>query len=331
MTLFTLAGLLLSRLPARLLAAAQLSFAGCDCQAAEAACVLVRVEDPEGSAGSGTVVACEGGRSLVVTNRHVVPSARYGVRVECQGKTYPVAYYAPAAVGDLALLTVEAELPCAELADAEPPAGAEVRQWGRAWRGHGRPVPKAGRWSGLGRGRDVNYGYAAVVESTIPGESGDSGAGVFHEGRLVAVAWGLRGGMSAGVRLADVRACLRDRAAALFPRLAERLRKPDPEPAGKAAPEAKKAAAPKPAGPKVTVYTRSSPPCPACVRFLADPAVKALLAEFEAEVVDISKTPAPHVRAVPAVAVTPPGGKPVLAVGAAECAALVRAAAAATK
>lgn len=314
MTLFTLAGVLLSRLSVRAAAAALLSFAGCDCEAAEAACVLVRVEDPEGSAGSGTVVACEGGRSLVLTNRHVVPSARYGVRVECEGKSHPVTFYAPAAVGDLALLAVEAELPAAELADAEPPPGAEVRQWGRSWRGQGRPVPKAGRWFGLGRGRDATYGHAAVVESTIPGESGDSGAGVFHEGRLVAVTWGLRGPMSAGVRLADVRACLRERAAGLFPRLAERLRKPDPGPAEKPAakekaPEPKKAEAPK-ERPSVTVYTRLDGTCPACEKLkaaMATPAAKAALAGFDVRVVGTAKTPVAGLRAVPHVVVKPVG------------------------
>jgi hypothetical protein len=310
LTLFSFTLSLLSRLPAWAAAAIALApFAGCGCPAGanEAACVLVRVADPEGSAGSGTVVACEAGRSLVVTNRHVVPSARYGVRVECQGKLYPVTFHAAHPAADLAILVVPAELPCAEVADAEPAPGAEVRQWGRAWYGQGRPVPKAGRWVGIDRFRVRG---TAIARTTLDNHSGDSGAGVFHAGKVVAVTWGVRGH---SVCLADLRAFLRDRAAALFPRLAERLSKPAEKPAEKPAakekaPGPKRAAAAKPS---VTVYTRTDPPCPACMRLqavMADPRVKALLDRCDLKIVDVSSDPSAVVRSVPYTRVEPPAG-----------------------
>ena len=189
---------------------------------------VCRVDVPGRSAvGSGTVVACEGGLSLVVTNRHVVPDRGGGVVVTLGGTKYAVKYHAahPDPAVDLALLTVAGELPTAEVGDAEPAAGTELRQWGYEYRGGGKPVPK--------HGRAVAHA-GANLHSTMPCESGDSGCGVFDDrGRLVGVNHGYVGtpgnrGDALAVRLNVLRAFLRDRAGAVFPKLAGRLGGPPP-------------------------------------------------------------------------------------------------------
>jgi S1-C subfamily serine protease len=92
-----------------------------------------------GQAGTGTVIACEDGRSLVLTNAHVVEGPG-GISVT-HGKTvYPATYLAGSKVTyflypdrtlglrtegpDLALVTVDAVLPAAPIADEEPAAGS---------------------------------------------------------------------------------------------------------------------------------------------------------------------------------------------------------------
>jgi glutaredoxin len=298
----------------RLLAAALLAFAGPAVAAdPQASCVLVRTGP---YAGSGTVVACEAGRSLVVTNRHVVPDRSMAVTVECRGKVYPAVYHAASAGPDLAVLVVEAELPAVEVADAEPPPGVEVRQWGYTWYGQGRLVPKAGRWVGLSRARSRG---AVVVLSGLDNHSGDSGAAVFHDGKVVAVTWGVEGH---SVSLADLRGFLREKAAALFPRLAGRMAARRAEAAEKAAEkkaaEPKKAEAPK-LKPLVTVFTRRDGTCPHCETYaktLADPKVAEALKGCHLVVVDLAKVANPGVRAVPLTVVSGPGKRPVALPGA---------------
>lgn len=164
------------------------------------AAVLVRAGS---AAGSGTCVGTEGGRSFILTNRHVV-QAGSPLSVEWSGGHLPATLVAVDQRADLALLTVEAVLPVAPVAASAPPAGSPVRQWGRDWRGGGRPVFKSGLSVGFSAGREM--GGAGIWVSTIPSISGDSGCGVFNEaGELVAVNWGTGPGEpQLAVGLADV-------------------------------------------------------------------------------------------------------------------------------
>jgi S1-C subfamily serine protease len=178
-------------------------------------------------------VACEGGRSLVLTNAHVVPGAEARVTVTAGGRQYRAKYLAGSKVTtwdngdgtggmeiegpDLALLTVEAELPAAELAPGAPGKGDRVRQWGYAGRGASEgPREKAGRVTD-----------PAGLWGTLDQRPGDSGAGLFDDaGRLVGVSHGRPAGEGevgvVAVPLAAVQKFLRERAGA-FPRLLDRL------------------------------------------------------------------------------------------------------------
>ena len=187
------------------------------------------------SAGTGTVVACEGGKSVVLTNRHVAEDLD-GVRVYHAGRFHPATYLSHYA-GDLVAFTVDAELPCAEIAETEPPAGAAVEQWGYVWYGQGTPVRKTARWFGRAWGIDPRFeAPSPIIDTGIRSESGDSGSAVFYEGKVVAVTWGT----TAAVPLAGVRHFLRRACARLFPRLAARLARPavvvTPPPAAKGDP-----------------------------------------------------------------------------------------------
>jgi hypothetical protein len=172
-----------------------------------------------GAGGSGTVVACEQGRSLVVTNQHVV-NGYQDVHVDCGGKRYPGKVVSVAQAADLAVVVVEAELPVAKLAEAEPPRGAKVVQWGCDARGNFRMVTKEGVFLGVNGNR---------FQSTIESWSGDSGCGVFDEqGRLVAVNYGFGGdyqhrGPQLGVALGDLVGFLRGATRDAFPRFAAGL------------------------------------------------------------------------------------------------------------
>jgi hypothetical protein len=232
-------GLRLAAAALALLLATQSSHA-----APDGAAVLVTVEtdstDPDtgesvaySECGSGTVVACEGGRCLVLTNAHVVPGAGARVAVAAGGRQYRAKYLAGSKVTtwdngdgtggmeidgpDLALLTVEAELPAAELAAAAPGKGERLRQWGYAGRGaaegprekSGRVTDPAGMWGPLDQ------------------RPGDSGAGLFDDsGRLVGVSHGRPAGERevgvVAVPLGAVRKFLRQHAEP-FPQLLKHL------------------------------------------------------------------------------------------------------------
>lgn len=143
----------------------------------------VRVSQGNGS-GTGAVVHAAAGRSLVVTNHHVVPAAA-PVSVAHGGKTYPARVLGYAPDGDLALLEVLAPLPAAALGD-DPAPGTAVTHWGLS----------SGKQRGTVRGYESmavpSLGWSGSVAvgdyATAPG---DSGAGLFDDsGRLVAVLWG---------------------------------------------------------------------------------------------------------------------------------------------
>lgn len=184
-----------------------------------ASCGKVSVPDGRSVAsGSGTVVACEGGRSLVLTNRHVCPRLGAGKSFEVGGRRYPAFCCCVDSRADLALLIVDADLPACSLAKAAPDAGTPTVQFGHPYAGPQRP--KRGIIRGfVGWLRDG----LPILHSGINTEQGDSGSGVFADGELVGVTWGEGGSC---VHLADVYQlldtfCVNAKA---FPDLAKRVR-----------------------------------------------------------------------------------------------------------
>jgi hypothetical protein len=139
-----------------------------------ASCVRVSLA---GSAGSGTVVATDGERSLVLTAKHVAGTdfaAKLTVAAP-DGRTVAGTLVAYDSTADLAAVEVPAGLPAVAVADCSPVVGAAVRQWGCT--GGGKRTPKSGTCT--------NYG------ATIQADGGDSGCGVFDAaGRLVGVTVG---------------------------------------------------------------------------------------------------------------------------------------------
>jgi S1-C subfamily serine protease len=184
-----------------------------------------------GQAGTGTVIACEAGKSLVLTNAHVADAPDGTYTVTHDGTTYPATYVTGSAISrltpgsvrvdgpDLALVSVEATLPVAALAPDLPRPGARVRLWGFGGRlADQGPVEKAGEVL------DATGYVEPMFVSTTQTSSGDSGSGVFNDaGELVAVHWGGGDRRAHAVPLEAVRSFLREKARASFPRFAQRV------------------------------------------------------------------------------------------------------------
>ncbi len=170
--------------------------------------------------GSGTVVACEQGKSLIVTNKHVVEDGDGSFSISNGGKSYTGRLLTVDSKADLAVIVVDAELPVAPLAIEEPAAGTKVIQWGCDSRGRLVMVEKYGEVVGA-KPRIDNMGD---LLTTIDAYEGDSGSGVFNfEGRVVGITWGKRtDGVTGGfcVRLGDVVRFLRGSVRETFPRFA---------------------------------------------------------------------------------------------------------------
>jgi S1-C subfamily serine protease len=129
--------------------------------------------------GSGTCVHSAAGKSLILTNRHVVADRPSGWVVAGADRWSEGTVKAVSPDADLALIECPGSFPVAPLAESDP-AGLPVRRLG-----FGRGVLRvaAGRLGELVRGKD----RVTTMES-IPG---DSGSGVLDpDGRLVAVTWG---------------------------------------------------------------------------------------------------------------------------------------------
>lgn len=143
--------------------------------------------------GTGTVVGSKGGRSLVLTCRHVCPDADGFAFVVVGGAQYAAEFLAADDVADLAVLRVRVALPAAEVARSGPAEGDELRQWGHE--AAGRAKEKKGA---RGRVADVDVDglkFDGVYLSRIAAEPGDSGAGVFDKaGKLVGVCMAKGGG-----------------------------------------------------------------------------------------------------------------------------------------
>lgn len=186
--------------------------------------------------GTGTVIAAENRKTLVLTNAHVVPSAAHPITVTywCDRKpwTSPATYIGGSSVDnvgpnqirvngpDLAILAIEAELPAVEIADTIPATGEAVSLYGFGGSGSTvHPTLKTGRVL-----RQDNWQTTAgdpIARTSIETVNGDSGSGIFNEqGQLVAVHWG--GG---AVRLDTVTTFIvaKLRGPGLFPKLQAKL------------------------------------------------------------------------------------------------------------
>lgn len=166
------------------------------------------VTEPTVSLGSGTVIACRGGKSLVLTNKHVCPHKNGTSFLRVGNKSVPAEWVACDDTADLALIRADVALKPVGVADKEPPVGTAVGHWGFA--GGGRMKAKTGRIEGTVvihlPGQDVDS-----VLTSIEMEPGESGSGLFDgSGKLVGVATALGrhpGGRNFEhcVRLTDIR------------------------------------------------------------------------------------------------------------------------------
>lgn len=187
-------------------------------------------------AGTGTVIACEGDKSLILTCAHVVPTDDT-VFVTHKGKRYEAKWIAGSPVKeakapdgttfhyvdgvDLALITVEVKLPVAPIATTPFKKGDKVFQYGYAG---GPPFADKGPYAKIGTVYD-----AEGVWATADARPGDSGSGLFNDkGQLAAVTHSRSAdrdepGLLA-VPLNDVRTFVKEKAVG-FPQLVKSLTK----------------------------------------------------------------------------------------------------------
>lgn len=158
------------------------------------------------AAGTGTAIAVENGKTLVLTNAHVAQAGySHSVTYWSEGKPYtsPAKFIEGSQVTDaggntirihgpdLALLEVNAELRTAELADEIPAPGQAVSIYGFGGAGvYGTvPIHKTGRTLAEDGARTM--AGDPIARTSIETVNGDSGAGIFNDaGQLVAVHWG---------------------------------------------------------------------------------------------------------------------------------------------
>ncbi len=159
------------------------------------------------AAGTGTAIAAENGKTLILTNAHVAQAGRpTSVTYWSEGKPYisPAKFLEGSTVTDagpqlinvhgpdLALLVLEvAELRPVEFAAAIPAAGEAVQLYGfgGADTNGTTPLHKTGRTLAAD-GWQTTAGNP-IQRTSINTVNGDSGAGIFNQaGQLVAVHWG---------------------------------------------------------------------------------------------------------------------------------------------
>ncbi len=266
--------------------------------------VVVSNGDGTGNAGSGTPVHCEGGKTTVLTNAHVVPKgdAHKPIHVYVGGRKFKARYIDGSEViqvdattiktlgPDLALLEVDAELGHVEIADEAPSVGSQVWQFGYGGtRFDEGPTVKGGLV------REHKYAVP-MLSSSLPSVSGDSGSGLFNtRGELCGVTYG--GSATLGnyaIETGTVRSFMgRPLLAKLFPKMASRMQSrrearaaanlpppmqapPSVERKGPVDPKLAKPAegAPKPKAPTVAPFGSGTPPKPAGEGWQYDPVRK---------------------------------------------------------
>lgn len=173
-----------------------------------AAKVQVEFKDGSCSWGSGTVVASEGGESLLLTNRHVAGSGIGTISIHFHSVVHQADFVAACRTADLALLRIRKPLPAATVGSRVPDKGDVVFYDGFA--GGGTRERKTGTAHGV-NGRSPSQGTVWWMNTET--RSGESGSGVFDpkSGELVAVVWGTDGRkMGLTVHLSDIQLFLFD-------------------------------------------------------------------------------------------------------------------------
>lgn len=159
--------------------------------------------------GSGTVVACENGVALVLTNRHVCPDQGQSIVVKwTHGGTAFARWLCVDEWADLAALAVAVPNDCEVCPPARraPEAGESVVQFGYS------VTPGPLRRIGMALKQDGWRSLSGLQDWTAStgSQPGDSGSGVFNEkGQIVAVVWGGDTSRARCVMLRDVRRFLR--------------------------------------------------------------------------------------------------------------------------
>lgn len=148
------------------------------------------------SAGSGTVVASENGKSLILSCAHVLPDDKGEITVTIGGKAHKAKYIAGSKMVnvmspdgrtfqivdgvDLALVEVDVKLPVAPVGTDAPKKGDVVQHWGFAG---GPPFAENGPYHKIGKVIE-----AEEVMVTADARPGDSGCGLFNsKGQLIGV------------------------------------------------------------------------------------------------------------------------------------------------
>lgn len=198
------------------------------CRSADLVAASVRVcaplEDGKLGSGTGTVIAADGGRCLVLTNRHVCPVPCDSIIVDwANGKRAVGRRVHVAAAADLAAVLIENAPPgvvaCA-VADRPAEIGEELSQASYP-KGNG-PVCRRGPFVAH---CDGFYCGRPASRAKIDNVGGDSGSALCRDGQIVAVVWGgpRDGSASLCVCHEDVRAFC-GQVAQLFPTLAAAAR-----------------------------------------------------------------------------------------------------------
>lgn len=135
--------------------------------------------------GSGTVVHVDSGRSLILTCKHVCPDAAkvYVVaNIDGTRKRFPARWLGVSSQYDLAMLSIDATLTAAVIADSNPAVGDVVTHHGKA------SGPQSGKVSE----------HKLYADRTIDTQTEtlsvpcDSGAGLFNsDGKLCGVVHGM--------------------------------------------------------------------------------------------------------------------------------------------
>jgi hypothetical protein len=129
--------------------------------------------------GSGTIVAVQGGKALIVTAKHVTSGHTEGITVTLRGKSYPAQLLEESQSSDLAALAIDAPpgIDGMLIAEEQPQEGVMLG-YGSSGQLHEHRGPYIG-----GSGVDSTYQF-------VTGH-GDSGGGVFdRNGRFAGVLWG---------------------------------------------------------------------------------------------------------------------------------------------